>query len=202
MTDAEGEFNFSLTNEEIDFLLEILNNKETKEKEEVEYLEEELRNFLKEQLQKIKNNRISKDKKDDPVREKNQLMLQTSKDKTTATTLIKKSLEKKIGKRIILNLNTAEDCCTITGIICKIEQDFVIVLEQDYKTYVKLDTIVAVQNKIGNYNKAKCNNYEDKNNKLNNAHQEHDFTQNNNPIDFNNEVECKKFEKNYVNLIE
>ena len=199
MTDAEGEFNFSLTNEEIDFLLEILNNKD---KEEVEDLEKELTNFLKEQLQKIKNNRINRYKKDDSIREKNKLMLQSSTDKTTATTLIKKSLEKKIGKRIILNLNIAEDCCTITGIICKIAGDFVIVLEQDYKTYVKLETIVAVQNKIGKYNKSKCNNYEEENNKLNNGQQEHDFNQNNNPIDFNNEVECKKFEKNYVNLIE
>ena len=199
MTDAEGKSNFSLTNEEIDFLLEILNNKD---KEEVEDLEKELTNFLKEQLQKIKNNRTSRDKKDDSVREKNKLILQSSKDKTVATTLIKKSLEKKIEKKIILNLNTAEDCCTIKGILCKIEEDFIVMIEQDYKTYVKLDTIVAFQNKIGKYNKSKCNKYKGKKNKLNNNHQEHDFNQNNNPIDFNNEVECKKFEKNYVNLIE
>lgn len=148
--DAKEEQNCSLTTGEVDYLLEIL---ERRESEDLGEVEEELINFLKEQLYKIKSKQVSVDEeelKEAPRGEEESPQIQVRGESERSS--MKGSLKKSLNQTIALNLKSSLSSLTIGGVLCKIEEDFLTILHQNYKIYIKLEEIAAIQNGVKDFN--------------------------------------------------
>ena len=148
--DAKEEQNYSLTTAEVDYLLEILKQRESGDLGEVE---KELIDFLKEQLYKIKSKQVSVDEKElketsseEEDSPQPQLIEKNERDS------IKSSLKKRLNQTLVLNLKSSLSSLTLGGVLNKIGEDFLTILNQNHKIYIKLEEIAAIQNKVTAFN--------------------------------------------------
>ena len=67
-------------------------------------------------------------------------------------------LKAQVGEFIVIYIKSGADCCKHRGVLCNIEEDFLVLIGDGIKTEIPLKAIVAVKKKIsgGKNNKDDC----------------------------------------------
>ena len=60
------------------------------------------------------------------------------------------SLRREVGEFIVVIIKSGVDCCKHKGVLCKVEKNFLILINNNLKTEIPLHSIVAVKKKIKN----------------------------------------------------
>ncbi|GAB6098298.1 hypothetical protein JCM16358_01770 [Halanaerocella petrolearia] len=126
-----------LTDEEIDFLLQRLD--ELKTNNSVGQVERELIDFLVEQL-----NRLQQSSQEEEQRQSEENAVLENFGSREESNL-KSLLQNKLGEFIVLNLMTGGGCCVVEGVLCKIERDFITLIDHRELIEVKLEVIAAIR---------------------------------------------------------
>ncbi|MBM7624223.1 hypothetical protein [Sporohalobacter salinus] len=147
---VESNIGTKFTDEELDFLLDRLNKME----ESIQYMSEDekaLRNFLLNYLNGLNSESENENTKLNDVINKDSKYNGEEFDfecKKRRNSNLLSLLEQKVGEFIIINIISGESCCQIKGVLCDIGEDMINMIDDKEMTFVRLDAIVAIKNKL------------------------------------------------------
>ncbi|MCK8826727.1 hypothetical protein MWH25_03080 [Natroniella acetigena] len=60
----------------------------------------------------------------------------------------KEQIKRQIGQFTVIIIKSGANCCEHKGIVCSVEKDFLVLLNNNLKTEIFLDAIVAIKRPI------------------------------------------------------